>query len=58
MENIRENEDWSTWTIADAREAGCAVALFEPKELNGADPRIIEDVMIECAWDAIESSQD
>lgn len=35
-------------------EMGCAVVVFVPEELNGADPSKIEDRLIELGNDVIE----
>lgn len=32
--------------LVELRELGCAVAVFDPDELRGADPNYIEAVMI------------
>jgi hypothetical protein len=36
------------------RSNGYAVCLFNPNELNGADPRQIEEAMCLAGWNAIE----
>jgi len=33
---------------------GYAICLFHPNELNGADPRQIEEAMCVAGWNAIE----
>lgn len=40
--------------MAELRKMGCAVAIFTPEELRGADPEIVEDRIIERGWDVIE----
>ena len=37
------------------RDLGCAVIVFIPEELNGADPEQVEDILIEKGWDVIDS---
>jgi len=39
------------------REAGLAVCVFTPEELNGADPRYVQDGMCEAGYGIIESLQ-
>jgi hypothetical protein len=33
---------------------GCAVVVFTPEELRGANPDHVEDRLIETAWNVIE----
>lgn len=42
--------------ISQLRDDGYAVAIFTPEELDGADADRIEDLMVECGSNAIESS--
>lgn len=37
------------------RDLGCAVIVFIPEELNGANPEQVEDLLIEKGWDVIDS---
>jgi hypothetical protein len=37
------------------RDEGHAVAVFTPDELNGADPDVVEDLMVERGWMAVDS---
>lgn len=39
---------------AELKKMGCAVVIFTPEELKGADAESVEDRMIERGWDAIE----
>ncbi len=36
------------------RDMGCAVAVFTPEELRGADPDNVEDLMIQRGSEAID----
>ena len=36
------------------RDMGFAVTAFAPEELCGADPRKVEDQMVECGWEIVE----
>lgn len=36
------------------RDLGFAVAAFTPEELCGAEPRAVEDQMVEAGWTTIE----
>jgi hypothetical protein len=37
------------------REMGCAVVIFIPEELRGADPDHVEDRLCQLGWDVIDS---
>jgi len=41
--------------IKTLRDEGCAVVWFEPSELNGADPRKLEDSLSEFGYGVIET---
>ena len=41
--------------IRALRDAGCAVTVFTPDELDGADPTAVEDMMVQRGWDAIDT---
>ena len=41
--------------IRSLRDAGCAVTVFTPDELDGADPTAVEDMMVQRGWDAIDT---
>ena len=41
--------------IKTLRDEGCAVVWFEPSELNGADPRKLEDSLSEFGYAVIET---
>jgi hypothetical protein len=45
-------------TIQELREAGYAVVIFTPSELEGADPQKVEDSLVETAWDIIKIHAD
>lgn len=45
-------------TLRSLRERGCAVVVFEPSEMNGADPARLEDCMVERGWDFIGWPED
>jgi len=36
------------------RDMGCAVAVFTPEELRGADPDTVEDLMVQRGNEAID----
>ena len=40
-------------TINELRDAGYAVVIFTPEELNGADPERVEDNLVSTGWDII-----
>lgn len=40
-------------TIQELKDEGFAVVLFNPEELEGADPDRIEDRLIELGWEVI-----
>lgn len=42
-------------TIKALRDEGYAVLWFEPSELNGADPRKVEDSLSEFAYGVIDT---
>ena len=37
------------------RDKGFAVVIFNPFELEGSDPDLIQDILIERGWNAIET---
>lgn len=37
------------------RDEGFAVVVFTAEELRGADPDLVEDLMVERGWNAIEA---
>ena len=41
--------------ILTLRDAGYAVSVFTPDELEGADPSKVEYIMVERGWDAIDT---
>ena len=41
--------------IRSLRDAGYAVSVFNPDELQGADPSTVEDMMVQRGWDAIDT---
>ena len=41
--------------IQAMRDAGCAVSVFNPDELQGADPSTVDDMMVQRGWDAIDT---
>ena len=45
----------ATKVIRKLRDAGCAVTVFTPDELEGADPSTVEDMMVERGWNAIDT---
>ena len=34
---------------------GCAVVVFTPEELRGADPGHVQDRLVELGWDVIDT---
>lgn len=40
--------------LRELHEAGYAVCIFTPDELDGASPRLVADIMCERGWEAIE----
>ena len=40
-------------TIEELREAGYAVVIFTPEELDGADPDKVEDNLVSTGFDII-----
>ena len=40
-------------TVENLREHGFAVIVFNPDELEGADPEKVSDRLIELGWDVI-----
>jgi hypothetical protein len=58
MSEINWDEaDLSGWTIADLRDAGCAVCIFNPDEIEDASVSRLEDRLCELGWDVIEDLQ-
>lgn len=53
MKNWNEM-DLSTWTIADLRNEGCSIVLFNPNELETAPPTKVEDRLVELGWEVIQ----
>lgn len=41
--------------ILSLRDAGYVVSVFNPDELQGADPSTVEDMMVQRGWDAIDT---
>jgi hypothetical protein len=39
--------------LADLRARGFAVVIFNPSELQGANPRKVEERLVELGWDVI-----
>ena len=44
-----------TQALRELRHEGYAVCVFSPEELEGANPKYVEDLMCEHGWIAIES---
>jgi hypothetical protein len=40
--------------ISELRDSGHAVAIFNPRELDGVKPSKVEDAMISKGWEAVE----
>lgn len=38
----------------ELRTLGCAVTCFNPQELRGVDPKLVEDRLVEYGWDIID----
>ena len=49
--------DISTWIIADLRDEGYAICIFNPAELENADQTRVEDRLCELGWDVINDLQ-
>jgi hypothetical protein len=49
--NLKVNSN----TVEDLRDAGYCVVVFNPEELEGADPYKVSDFLIERGWDVIEA---
>lgn len=43
-----------TKAIASLRDAGYAVTVFNPEELQGADAGKVADRLVELGWDVID----
>lgn len=43
--------------LRELREEGYAVVLFNPEELDTAEPERVEDRLIELGWDVINDMQ-
>ncbi len=41
--------------IKQLREAGYVVIVFNPEELEGANPRHVQDRLVEMGWDVIQA---
>jgi len=41
--------------IRALRDYGYAIVIFNPEELNGANPDHVEERLIELGWDVIET---
>ncbi len=44
--------------IQELRHEGCAVCVFTPKELEGANPHFVENQMAEAGYEAICNLKD
>lgn len=49
-----DKEDLSGWTVADLRDEGAVVVVFNPTELAGSDTARMEDRLTELGWELIE----
>lgn len=41
-------------TIRELRDCGCAVTIFQPEEMKGVDPQMIEEVLVVEGNNAID----
>jgi hypothetical protein len=50
----RKKKDPNEMTINEAYDAGYCVIVFSPKELRGAKPHRVSDVLVDYGWDVID----
>lgn len=51
MSSVNNARIWDA--ISTLRKEGCAVAILEPEELDGADPQCVEESMVEGGREAV-----
>lgn len=44
--------------LCELRDQGFSVVVFNPSELEGADPGMVQDRLVELGWDVIEQLRD
>ena len=51
MSSINNARIWDA--IRTLRNEGCAIAILEPEELDGADPQCVEEAMVNGGQEAV-----
>lgn len=51
MSSINNARIWDA--IRTLRNEGCAIAILEPEELDGADPQCVEESMVNAGQEAV-----